>query len=70
MAVGPRRLTWVRGHTGVQGNEEADRKANLAAYGGRVTGKPDKIMEASIRQEYLITDDPRPSSTLRGTAKV
>lgn len=34
-------VAWVRGHSGVVGNEQADRRANLRAYGGRVMGLAD-----------------------------
>ena len=56
-----RKVMWVRGHTaaGVAGNEAVDRKANLAAYGGRVGLLPDQVTLAGIRQEYLTHHKPK-----------
>ena len=38
LKAAPCTVMWVKGHAGVEGNKEADRKANLRAYGGRVMG--------------------------------
>ena len=37
----------------------ADRKANIATYGGRVMARPDKVTPAGIRQEFPIHTKPR-----------
>lgn len=50
---------WVKGHSGVAGNEDADRRANLRAYGGRVTGMPNVITPAGIRHDFRIHDKPK-----------
>lgn len=47
-------LMWVRGHAGVWGNEEADRRANLRAYGGRVMQCVERMTPAGIRQDFPI----------------
>ena len=39
-------------------NEEADRKANIAAYGGRVMARPGKVTPAGIRQAFPIHTKP------------
>ena len=46
-------LMWVR-DSGMKGNEAADRKANLRAYGGRVMQLDDMITPVGIRQDYPI----------------
>lgn len=62
-------LTWVKGHSGIEGNEKADRKANIAAYGGRVMGRPDWITSAGIRQEFPIHSKPQHLKWLRKSLK-
>ena len=44
----------VKGHAGVRGNEIADRKANMRAYGGRVMNRENRITPAGIRQDHPI----------------
>ena len=59
LAAEPSCLIWVKGHSGVRGNEEADRRANLIAYEGRVVGRPDRVTPAGIRQEFPIHTKPK-----------
>ena len=50
---------WVKGHSGVKDNVDADQKANLRAYGGRVVGRTDIITPAGIRHNYPIHTKPK-----------
>ena len=47
-------LMWVRGHAGTKGNEEADRRAKLRAYRGRVMSEPNVLTPAGIRHDHRI----------------
>ena len=51
-------LMWVRGHTGVEGNEAADRKAKIRAYGGRVADRPSILTPAGIRHDHRVHSKP------------
>lgn len=48
----------VKGHR-VKGNEEADRRANIEAYGGRGMALPSQVTPAGIRQEYPVHSKPK-----------
>jgi len=47
-----RTLMWVKGHDGVQGNEEADARAKAEVKRGRRMHKPDIATPAGIRQQF------------------
>jgi len=48
----PRTLMWVRGHQGVQGNEEADKRAKREVKAGRKT--PGVATPQGIKQEFPV----------------
>ena len=52
MAEERRELVWVKGHSGVEGNELADRKARETVVVGRLLLKPDIVAPAGIRQAF------------------
>ena len=45
-------VMWVRGHAGTKGNEDADRRAKIRAYGGRVTNQPSVLTPAGIKHDH------------------
>ena len=51
-------LMWVKGHAGVEGNEAADRRAKIRAYGGRVAERPSILTPAGIRQDHRVHSKP------------
>ncbi|KAF8418326.1 hypothetical protein EV426DRAFT_700547 [Tirmania nivea] len=52
MVKGHKTVMWVKGHSGVEGNERADRKAKEVAWVGRRMLRPDVITPAGIRQAF------------------
>lgn len=53
-------LVWVRGHSGVEGNEEAGNRAKEAARGGKWMLDPSIAIPAGIRLAYpLYTRTPQ-----------
>jgi len=52
MAERPRRLMWVRGHQGEEGNEESDQMAKREVRVGERMHMPDIVTPAGIRQAY------------------
>ena len=63
-------LAWVKGHAGIEWNMQADRRANLRGYGGRVMGLTDVMTPAGIRQDFPIHSKPKhlkwPRKAVRG----
>jgi len=51
--IRPRTLIWVKGHTGIEGNEQADGKAREVEMGIRMA-RPGIATPAGIRQAYPI----------------
>jgi len=62
MVERPRTLMWVRGHTGVQGNEEADKRARQEVKAGRRGRQAGMATPGGIKQEFPIY--PRASAHL------
>ena len=50
----PRTLMWVKGHDGVEGNEEADARAKKEVEMGGRMHWPDIVTPAGIRQAYTL----------------
>ena len=49
---GGRSLVWVKGHSGVEGNEEANRRAKDAVMRGQWWSEPSLATPAGIKQAY------------------
>jgi len=49
---------WVKGHSGVEGNEKADNEAKKAVRKGRRMHKPDIVTPAGIRQAFPLHPPP------------
>ena len=55
MAAGRhKKLSWVRGHSGVRGNEEADARARRAGWMGSAMQQPEIAIPAGIRHHHPI----------------
>ena len=59
----------MKGHSGVEGDEAVDRKANIRAYGGRVMARVDRVTPAGIRQEFPIHMKPKHMGWRRQSVK-
>jgi len=53
----PRTLMWVKGHDGVERNEQADRRAKQEVWIGERMHWPDIVTPAGIRQSYPLHDN-------------
>ena len=53
---GGRELAWVKGHSGVEGNERADRRAKGTVMRGQWNLEPSLVTPAGIRQAYPLFD--------------
>ena len=52
---GGKSITWVKGHSGVIGNELADWRAKQGVWEGRAMGKPDIATAGGIHHPFRLT---------------
>jgi len=66
MQARPRTLMWVRGHTGVQGNEEADKRAKAEVAAGEWQNAAGIATPRGIKQDFPLY--PKASAHISWTA--
>lgn len=47
-----REFVWVKGHSGIEGNEQADRRVKHTVMRGQLLSEPSLVTPAGIRQAY------------------
>ena len=51
-------VMWVKGHAGIEGNEVADKRAKIRAYGERVAQRASILIPAGITQDHPVYSKP------------